>query len=235
MLREEISKGLELIEQNTTRLWQSANKLDDREDAQAKRLLVALAEEEAAKYLMLLDAVRCPKSSLGKHLDKFYKHLARGIYVKACEWRPADFAEVKKLVERERPGLYLDGPNDVDYIFRNQIAEQREGTIYVDYVESENRRYWTTPPLSDLVFATDLESTAIGLVQALNALGVAHPDALAHVAKVWDLVSIEEKMLWQTLAEKNAHALDPLRATPGLAPELQSAHDWVVARWPYPM
>lgn len=48
-----------------------------------------------------------------------------GIYVDATQIRPADFREVRERIDRPRRSHYLDGPNDVDWIFRNQLFSQR--------------------------------------------------------------------------------------------------------------
>ena len=53
-----ISEGLELIVQNVSRLHDSALTLAKASQPHAARVLVTLAEEEAAKVLILLDAVR---------------------------------------------------------------------------------------------------------------------------------------------------------------------------------
>jgi hypothetical protein len=39
--------------------------------------------------------------------------------------RPADFREVRERINWLRRSHYLDGPNDVDWIFRNQLFSQR--------------------------------------------------------------------------------------------------------------
>lgn len=45
-----------------------------------------------------------------------------------------DLTEAKRHVDRERRTLYLDGPNDIDWIFRNDITQRREEAMYLDYV-----------------------------------------------------------------------------------------------------
>ena len=56
-----------------------------------------LATEEAAKVLVLVDAVRCPRNKStekSRTLGYFYDHLAKGIYAAVNNWSPADFADV---------------------------------------------------------------------------------------------------------------------------------------------
>jgi hypothetical protein len=50
---------------------------------------MAVAEEEAGKFLILFDAARCPRLWLGHHLKKFNDQLAKGIYADAYGWHAA--------------------------------------------------------------------------------------------------------------------------------------------------
>jgi len=59
--------------------------------------------------------------------------------------RPADFGELLAYLEHQRASLYLDGPNDVDWIFRNEVLATREETLYVDLVDAEGALLWLTP------------------------------------------------------------------------------------------
>jgi hypothetical protein len=54
--------------------------------------------------------------------------------MRACGMRPGTLAELQEYVDNHREEFYLDGPNDVDWIFRNEVLEGREGALYVDYV-----------------------------------------------------------------------------------------------------
>ena len=55
-----ISEGIECLVENCTRLHGSASSLADRGDHTSAAILGSIATEEAAKVLILLDAVRCP-------------------------------------------------------------------------------------------------------------------------------------------------------------------------------
>jgi hypothetical protein len=79
--------------------------------------------------LILLDLVRLgwrDHSKVKAQISPFYDHLGRCIYVEVLESRPADFAEVRRMVEDMRQAYFLDGPNDVDWIFRNELLSSRE-------------------------------------------------------------------------------------------------------------
>src|SRR5688572_9600973 len=117
-LFDELATGLRLVLTNAKRLQQAAKRLHKDGRVQASEVLDNVAAEEAAKFMIMIDAVRCPKSELGRQLSWFNHHLAKGIYSEYYETSPATFGEVRKAVERWRPTLYLDGPNDVDFILR---------------------------------------------------------------------------------------------------------------------
>lgn len=72
--------------------------------------------EEAAKILILLDAVRCPPKLISLKLNRiigwFYDHLAHLIYADAVSWKPTDLAQLREYVtphwavyERRFPSL----------------------------------------------------------------------------------------------------------------------------------
>ncbi len=52
---------------------------------------------------------------------------------------PSDLTEIQRYVDRERQTLYLEGLNDVDWVFRNDILRKRGESIYVDYVPYVDR------------------------------------------------------------------------------------------------
>src|SRR5437867_4176591 len=84
-----IAEGLRLVMRNVARLRDGATVLGRSEHRHASRVLSAIAEEEASKFLILLDAVRCPRDyRLPEQLDRFSSHLAKGIYAKVCGMRP---------------------------------------------------------------------------------------------------------------------------------------------------
>jgi AbiV family abortive infection protein len=144
----QVAEGLAHVCENAARFNQGAKLLAAAENYRGAKVLEAFAKEEAAKYLILLDAVRCPRTNhdyfVGQ-LDKFNQHLVKGIYAEAASWRPADYLEVKNAVEHLCDDYYLDGPNGIEWIFENWIIRQREESIYIDYVENDSEHVWITP------------------------------------------------------------------------------------------
>jgi hypothetical protein len=80
-----IAEGLPIILNSAQGFWKASRQLD-RLPREAK-VLESFAEEEAAKVLILMDAVRCPPrlvpSRLKTVIGWFYDHLARLIYAEA--------------------------------------------------------------------------------------------------------------------------------------------------------
>lgn len=188
-----VSDGLALVHENAVRLWQSAKLLAEQHHFRGAEIIKGIAEEEAAKYLLLLDAVRCPRKPdserFARQLGKFNRHLARGLYAEICDWRPVDLREVRAGIERECQAYYLDGPNDVDWIFRNDIERKREEALYVDYVQYDHGHEWVSPEKMERLNASMSmffrEPTAVRLISTLHAADFASPESLAVIAQIW--------------------------------------------------
>jgi len=124
------------------------NILKDNSDWRGYSLVQTLAEEEAGKYLILLDYVRYSNRDKGiadKHLRYFYDHFVRLLYAQLCQIRPATWGEILDWLERQRRSVFTDGPNDVDWVFRNELIQNREGALYVDYVDMDGESFWISP------------------------------------------------------------------------------------------
>ena len=83
-----VAEGLTSIHENATRIEDAARILNEKRNIRCARILESIAKEEAAKYLILLDAIRCPRKPddrFSKHLSKFNQHLAKGLYAEACK------------------------------------------------------------------------------------------------------------------------------------------------------
>jgi hypothetical protein len=100
-LLEIVSEGLPLIYDNATALWNEAQEIGTFGNRRAVGILQLFAEEEAAKSLLLFDAVRCPrtrKEEFRRLVSGFGNHLAKGIYVKYYGSRLADLHEARTIV-----------------------------------------------------------------------------------------------------------------------------------------
>ena len=62
---KEVSEGLDLIIEHCSHIEADARYLRDQKKPCGFNILKTILKEEAAKFLILLDAVRCPKIELG--------------------------------------------------------------------------------------------------------------------------------------------------------------------------
>ncbi len=199
-------------------------------------MLNAIAEEEAAKALILLDVIRAGwrnQRVAAKQLRRYSDHLARCIYVELVAMRPATFREVRDLVETHRVDYFLDGPNDVDWIFRNHLLEKREQIIYVDYVHTEEGDEWRTPAsFDDMSFC--LFSDAQDLVASLRSLGCLTRPGLDAIADAWDGMTLDDDTHWQAVRACNVAVVEAANARSRATPDSGDVKR-VVETWGFPL
>ncbi|MGW9044027.1 hypothetical protein ACWGQL_15915 [Streptomyces lydicus] len=210
-----ITEGLELLAEHVSTLRDDLIHLQEAGRSRGAAVIDGLASEEAAKMLILLDIVRMgwsDRDAVRGQLKNFYSHLARGIYTRLTAGRPADLAEVRRYAETLRRSLYLDGPNDVDWIFRNSIEADREESLYVDYVTSEGDSVWITPArLSDLKLSS-WPSMVIDLALALHRLGCTSGKGLEIIGQEWDGFPLDDDTHWVKVEEINKSILTKVHA-----------------------
>src|SRR5262245_25080314 len=93
---EDVAAGLALTVRHTLSLEDDARELWQLKRGRGHAVLRSLAAEEAAKFLILLDAVRCPRDPrdvFAEQLSRFHSHLAKGIYARYCDLEPATFSD----------------------------------------------------------------------------------------------------------------------------------------------
>jgi AbiV family abortive infection protein len=235
----EIAEGLAFVAENVLRIDADSKILFENKKGRGHRILTAFADEEAAKFLILLDAIRCPRSPqerFSRHLRKCYSHLAKGIYAQTCDRRPWSFADLKQWVERESHDYYLDGPNDVDWIVRNETIQSREDALYVDYIENDGMHFWTPPTIHDDLY-TDLPPSrgAVNLALALRDTGCSKPEALKIIAHRWRPVEVAESFDVHSLRRISELILEDLSRSSLLIEQPDEVYSTIVERWTYPM
>jgi AbiV family abortive infection protein len=234
----EVAQGLRLIARSALRLEDDAQLLAQGNRARGCQILSALAEEEAAKYLILIDAVRCPRSSphRGRQLAKFNQHLAKGLYAEAAMLSPNDFGELARYVARERREYYLDGDGEADWVCRNSILQRRETHMYVDFVDTDDGHSWEIA-IEDALGLPALHSTrsAVTIALALDAIGCSEPPALSVISDVWRSVSFDDDTRWSKFAALNRRTIEQLDAGGFLRSADPEAIQLVLNRWPFPM
>jgi AbiV family abortive infection protein len=233
-----VSEGIGHVVTNATRLEESARAVREARRPQATRILSLLAEEEAAKGLILLDAVRCPRKEQqirSRQLGYFNDHLARGIYADLAGARPSDFAELERYAASMRKTHYLDGPNDVDWIFRNQILAEREDAIYVDYMESDGEYSWHAPRDDEMLLMAYMAPPSLRIAQALHAIGLTSPKGLEIVAGIWRKVRVHSALTWHEVRELNLATFSRLQAEGITGGGDRESASTLVNRWQFPL
>ena len=108
---EFLSEGLPKIQESAEGYWKASLELN--ESPREAEVLRGYAVEEAAKVLILMDAVRSPKKLvpgyMGKIVGWFYNHLTRLIYAEAIGWRPTHIDELREYVESVRKSHSVEG------------------------------------------------------------------------------------------------------------------------------
>ena len=240
-LFKEVSNGISLIVKNAISLDDTAQYLHQGEQFHVSDIVRGFAEEEAAKVLILIDLVRCPlnRNKKVKIAKRFYNHLYKRIYAMVCSLPGfSSFEELSELIEIECRPYHLDGPNSVDWIFRNSIIANRERALYVDFVrditEMSGDNFWIEP-YQPQFNATNYESSdCVKLSYALSKAGVSSPEGLAVIADVWrSFMPVPEtergelKYLIELTLEKLANL--------GTDTEIELVSKFIVLHWTYPL
>jgi len=218
-LLSEVSEGLRLCVGNALRLWRDARKLRVSRRPQGFEILRLFVEEEAAKFPILLDAVRCPRQPadrFAQQLGYFNQHLAKGLYAEYYNFAsPSDLAEVRRYMDGERQALYLDGPNHVDWVFRNDILRKREESIYVDYVvyadSLRDEHHWHSPdPRLMGLWLLSSRPRVLDVALAIHGAGMTTEAALAKIADLWRASPMDDTIKWPVLRQLNVRTLNIL-------------------------
>ena len=234
----QMSRGLELVLDNACRLAQDAGTLGQLGRGEGSRVLRLIAEEEAAKFLILLDAVRCPREPswrLVRQLRRFCDHLAKGIYAACCYWRVGSLGQLLSYIEKERPDFYLSGPENRDPIFRNRILVEREMAIYVDYLATEEGPCWFAPFAGEPSYLNQLDPPALTRARALHAVGCTTPQALELIAATWRPVQVGDDFTLRELRKVNQRTLEAMGQRGLLRERLEETCRLIILEWPFPL
>lgn len=209
-------EGLLLLAEHVSALVADSELLYEAGRRRGAAILDVLAAEEAAKAFMLLDIVRAgwrDQEVVGRVLGRWlYNHLARGLYAQVYSGQPASLQEVREYVDLSRRDRYLDGPTGVDWLYRNEIDDVRESTMYVDYVAYEGgEEQWVTPAaradsrldMTRKHFAPRIVTVLV----TLGRLGVFTTAGLTIVRNVWrQAPDVNDTTRWSDIAKLN-HAI----------------------------
>jgi hypothetical protein len=235
----EVAKGMLAVQENASTMAEAFKILSEQHNVRGARILEAIAKEGAAKYLILLDVVRCPRiptNRFHRQLEKYDEHLAKGLYSEACDWRPADFGEIKSYIAEESMKYYLDGPNGVEWIFENWIIRQREEAFYVDYVESDQKHIWLSPSRYDSSsYISCYVPPVVKLMNQLHKVGFSKPRSLELISSIWRPVGFTDETHSWDIGNLNHKTLKGM-CDAGLLNEIDDKiYRDIVDVWPFPL
>lgn len=180
-----IAEGLPIILNSAEGYWNAACRLNNTREGE---VLQNHAAEEAAKVLILMDIVRCPKkfvsSKIGKIVRSFYDHLARIIYAEAVHWKPMNVAHLREHVDSRRVSHSVEGYVG-EYILPNWSLFSREHLLYADIMCSGNAvPCWNTPNHDEMGFVLELP-LVLKLAEAMSAVGLFTLEGLEATSEIW--------------------------------------------------
>lgn len=195
--------------------------------------LQAICVEESAKALILLDIARTHDQRLAlKGCNFFYLHLPRLIYAKVHASNPADFREIEGYLTWLRPSHYLDGPNDVDWIWRNNLLRTRENALYVDYEETDDDYMWTGGDPDQF----HIDMGAARLVLAMKDAGLLTARGAQAAAAVWKGAKFDSETRWEFCRDKAWEVLKATLTSDAVPSEkLRSALRLIPEKWTFPL
>lgn len=233
-----MAEGLAMMHEHTECLHRDFEALCQQGRFRSAAVLRAFADEEASKIMILLDVARAgwgDHSRVHKLLKwAMYDHLSRGLYVRAYEGQPASMQEVREFVDVMRQELYLDGPNSFDFIFRNEVRSAREDLLYVDYVETEDGYYWSSPATQEQ-FIFDMSSTIVRLTLALGRLGLLSLEGLKATRDSWRGQDVTEDTYWQQIRQINMQVLSTYATRHGVNQWSKEDASTVLEHWCFPL
>lgn len=220
------------------------------------RVLRTIAEEEAAKVLILLDFVRCPRDRSQRRmkcLTWFQQHFAKQTYTEFHGRTSNSFGDLKRQIEHERPIYYLDGPIGTEWIFYNDFLARREQKLYVDvwYDDCNGKYGWGSPAhpywwpesieadgspgwmLAEM--AESKTSKILQLVAHLYRSGSTSAEGLAIIAQIWREIVPTETMSVVDLEALNRRTVEEVELTLGGVVEDRDHEDEFVRMWNFPM
>ena len=235
-LFKEMSIGLKLIHENIYSLFNAAIGLCANKQYHPARVLGAIADEEVGKFLILLDVARCPKGSsfFSAQLKRFYDHLAKGIYAEVVNYRYNTVEECIKCITPLLEKYYIDGPDDTDWLYEKSIIRSREDSFYVDWKNSNEQSYWSTP-LRYAKFFSPAETSAMSLVNSIYLAGLTKPESLRKISGKWRGIDINPSVTADFIRGNNYETLSILNNS-NLLEDVEDRHyNEIVNLWPFPM
>jgi AbiV family abortive infection protein len=226
-----LETGLNAIGANVQRLAAEYDECVRSGSTRSAQLVRNVAREEAGKFLILIDAARCPTAAQGLLSEQFNRagiHLAKLVYAQIADYSIATQDELLRAVEGHRHRLHLDGPNDFDWIVPNHLIAERESALYVDLVEDEEGLDWSAPREARDRIAPSM-CGSVWLVMGIMATGLTSVAGMRALGDAWDGFDPYVDSHCTDWAQRTAAAL-AARST-----NEANAARFVADRWPMPM
>lgn len=230
-----VVEGLVAIGDNVVTLVEELEKCNAAGAYRSARLLRNVGREEAGKFLVLIDAWRAPDTdarTISRQFARAGAHLSKLIYAQIADYSIASQSELVSAVNRHRQGLYLDGPNGHDWIFRNDLLSERENALYIDLVDSEGQLEWWPPHDHEM---SEPVPRSMQLVMALLSTGLVSVDGLAALREAWVGFDPHEDSHCQEWIGRTQRALQAFPDNNVEGDRWTSAAYFVADRWPMPM
>lgn len=237
-----VAEGLPLILASSEGFQAAAESLRGR--AREADVLKGFAGEEAAKILILMDMLRCPKAQRarqnGSFVRWFYDHLARLIYADAVSWRPTDKRQLRSYVDLQRRSHVTDGAVG-EYIVPSGPIPDRERRLYADVERlDDGTLMWNSPrswkedfPESSLF---DRAPDALRMARAMQKLGMFSGTGLKVVSDLWSAEALRDQMTWQDGRDLSIRMLELLDKKGGVQGDATNEDvGFVINQWPLPM
>lgn len=228
--RETLAEGLGLIVEHVEDLQAKANRIED-DAPRLAEIARTLAKEEAGKAFVLIDYLR-PTAEISdgersSHLAYAADHMARLVYVRYYGTRPASFEEATRIIERNRRSHYLEGPEAVEWVFRNRMIDEREKLLYVDYVEREGETEWRSPVgaaermLETGTLVSRFSPWSSDLLLAMNESGLLEPEPLRLLGETWEEVELTPEFRWGDCLQLNRDWLESCHEADVISPDAE--------------
>jgi hypothetical protein len=187
------AEGLPVILESAQGFWAASRKLEAQ--PREAKVLGGFAEEEAAKILILMDAVRCPSKLLPSKLNRivswFYNHLARLIYAEAQSWKPMHVGQLREYVDQQRRGHYIDGYAG-EYIMPNSTVYERESALYVDIeAYQDGSLHWSAPRDRHREHSS-FGTLALQVAEAMQQVGMFTVGGLKATSEIWGTLEFRD-------------------------------------------
>jgi AbiV family abortive infection protein len=228
-------EGLTAIADNVISLANDIERCRPGEAFRSAEITRNVMREEAGKFLILMDIYRAPRKEqvlVSSQLKRATNHLAKLIYDQMADYSIADRDELVRAIDDHRRDLHLDGPNDVDWIFRNSLIDERERGLYVDLVEAEGDLLWWTPTTPTIIVGHPRLAT---LVAGIYECGLVSEKGFAALQDAWDGFDPTANSHCSDWAARTEAAIAAVEPASGFDEHTRGRAAFVIDRWPMPM